>query len=122
VAGGALQTLTVFAHAFAINGSAGLYSADIGYYFDPTLPDRAMVDATSVMQSIFTGSQAVVFWLGVVIVGAAAALVLICLPRRFSIGRKSTALSVGALICAGAGGICWRVILYVAAVSVFALY
>ena len=64
LAGGALQLIAVFTYAFIINGSAGLYSADIQYYFDPTLPDVAMVDRASIVGSIFAGANAVMFWLG----------------------------------------------------------
>ena len=60
LAGGALQLIAVFTYAFIINGSAGLYSADIQYYFDPTLPDVAMVDRASIVGSIFAGANAVI--------------------------------------------------------------
>ena len=120
--GGVLQLLAVFVYAFMINGSAGLYTADIQYYFDPTLPDVAMVDRASIVGSIFAGSQALAFWLGVIVVGIVAPLALAWLAKKVETGKKLAAYAGAALVCAAVGGICWRVILYVVAISVFALY
>lgn len=122
LAGGVLQLLAVFVYAFMINGSAGLYTADIQYYFDPTLPDVAMVDRASIVGSIFAGSQALAFWLGVIVVGIVAPLALTWLAKKVETGKKLAAYAGAALACAVVGGICWRVILYLVAISVFALY
>ena len=122
LAGGALQLIAVFTYAFIINGSAGLYSADIQYYFDPTLPDVAMVDRASIVGSIFAGANAVIFWLGVVAVGLVAPLVLTWLAKKVETGKKLAAYAGVALACVAVGGLCWRVILYVVAISIFALY
>ena len=122
LAGGALQLIAVFTYAFIINGSAGLYSADIQYYFDPTLPDVAMVDRASIVGSIFAGANAVIFWLGVVAVGLVAPLVLTWLAKKVETGKKLAAYAGDALACVAVGGLCWRVILYVVAISIFALY
>lgn len=120
--GGALQLVAVFVYAFVINGSAGLYSADIQYYFDPTLPDVAMVDRASIVGGIFAGSQALTFWLGVVAVGLVVPLVLTWLAKKVEAGTKLAAYAGAALACVVVGGLCWRVILYVVAISIFALY
>ena len=122
LAGGALQLIAVFTYAFIINGSAGLYSADIQYYFDPTLPDVAMVDRASIVGGIFAGANAVIFWLGVVAVGLVAPLVLTWLAKKVETGKKLAAYAGVALACVAVGGLCWRVILYVVAISIFALY
>ena len=122
LAGGALQLIAVFTYAFIINGSAGLYSADIQYYFDPTLPDVAMVDRASIVGSIFAGANAVMFWLGAVAVGLVAPLVLTWLAKKVETGKKLAAYAGVALACVAVGGLCWRVILYVVAISIFALY
>ena len=122
LAGGALQLIAVFTYAFIINGSAGLYSADIQYYFDPTLPDVAMVDRASIVGGIFAGANAVMFWLGTVAVGLVAPLVLTWLAKKVETGKKLAAYAGVALACVAVGGLCWRVILYVVAISIFALY
>ena len=120
--GGVLQVVAVFVYAFVINGSGGLYSADIQYYFDPTLPDVAMVDRASIVGGIFAGSQALTFWLGVVAVGMVAPLVLTWLAKKVEVGKKLAAYAGAALACVVVGGLCWRVILYLVAISIFALY
>lgn len=122
LAGGALQLIAVFTYAFIINGSAGLYSADIQYYFDPTLPDVGMVDTDAVVGSLFTGSQALAFWLGAVILGSVVPVVLGIVARTVNDVKKLAAYAAAGLVCAVIGGLCWRSILYVVAVSVFALY
>ena len=119
--GGVLQLVAVLVYAFIINGSAGLYSAEIQYYFDPTLPDVAMVDRASIVGSIFAGANAVMFWLGAIAVGIVAPLALAWLAKKEA-GTKLAAYAGAALACAAIGGICWRVILYAVAISVFALY
>ena len=95
LAGGALQLIAVFTYAFIINGSAGLYSADIQYYFDPTLPDVAMVDRASIVGSIFAGANAVMFWLGTVAVGLVAPLVLTWLAKKVETGYQHLRFVLG---------------------------
>jgi DMSO reductase anchor subunit len=43
--------------------------AQPGEYFDPTLPDVAMTHSADTMMSVFTGSLAVPFWVGTLLVG-----------------------------------------------------
>ena len=121
VAGGIAQLVVVAAYAVAISSMGGLYS-DVTYYFDPTLPDVGMVDTDAVVGSLFTGSQALAFWLGAVILGSVAPVVLGIVARTVSDVKKLAAYAAAGLVCAVIGGLCWRSILYVVAVSVFALY
>lgn len=121
LAGAAAQVVVVLAYAFVINGSGGLYSADIQYYFDPTLPDVAMVDRAGIVGSILAGGNAVMFWLGVVAVGLVAPMAAVWLGRGER-GAKVAGFAGAALACTVVGGICWRIILYAVAISVFALY
>ena len=122
IAGALLQLIVVLIYAFTIYGSADLYSARIQYYFDPTLPDQAMVDRTEVVQSIIVGDLAPMFWGAVIAVGAVLPLALTVLARKLEAGKKLLSYAGAALVCTMVGGICWRVILYLVAISVFALY
>ena len=122
LAGAAAQLVCVVAYAFVINGSAGLYSADIQYYFDPTLPDVAMVDRAGIVGSVLAGSNAPLFWGAVIAVGVIVPAVLLWLVRKVKDLGKITAYAGVALLCSVVGGICWRVILYLVALSVFPLY
>ena len=103
----------VTAYMFAMEASSATFQS-FQYYFDPTLPDVAMVDRASIVGSIFAGANAVMFWLGTVAVGLVAPLVLTWLAKKVETGV--------ALACVAVGGLCWRVILYVVAISIFALY
>lgn len=120
--GGIAQLAFVVVYAFVINGSAGLYSADIQYYFDPTLPDVAMVDRAGIVGSVLAGSNAPLFWGAVIVVGIVAPVVLVWLTRKAESVKKASAYVGVALACSVVGGICWRVILYLVALSVFPLY
>ena len=81
-----------------------------------------MVDRASIVGGIFAGANAVIFWLGVVAVGLVAPLVLTWLAKKVETGKKLAAYAGVALACVAVGGLCWRVILYVVAISIFALY
>lgn len=122
IAGALLQLIVVLIYAFTIYGSADLYSARIQYYFDPTLPDQAMVDRAEVVQSIIVGDLAPMFWGAVIALGAVVPLVIALLARKLEAGKKLLSYAGAALVCTMVGGICWRVILYLVAISVFALY
>ena len=44
------------------------------------------------------------------------------LAKKVETGKKLAAYAGVALACVAVGGLCWRVILYVVAISIFALY
>ena len=118
LAGGVLQLVVVLAYALVINGSAGLYSAEIQYYFDPTLPDVAMRQSEQITGAILAGEHAVAFWLGNVAIGCAVPAVLAALVMTGKIpAEKALAVAVVALVCAVIGTIVWRVLLYEVAVN-----
>ena len=64
LAGAALNALAALAFAAFLQLSAGSF-ADVGLYFDPTHPTKAMADAAATV-----ASQAPLLWLGAVAVGA----------------------------------------------------
>lgn len=118
---GVAQVIVVIAYAVSISMMGGVYS-DITYYFDPTLPDVGMTNTDAVVGSILLGSQALVFWLGTVIVGGIAPVVIAFLAKKIDDMNKLALYAGTGMVCAIVGGICWRCILYVVAVSIFALY
>ena len=119
IAFGVVSLIVVVAYAATI-GSFGSFT-DIEYYFDPTHPDTAMVDSAAVNSSIMTGSLAGLFWGLVAVVGVAAPVVLAFFVQR-GVGEKSLSLAATAFVCVVVGSIAWRCILYIVALSVFALY
>lgn len=119
--GAVAQLIIVVIYAISISSMGGVYS-DVSYYFDPTLPDVGMANTDAVVASVMSGGQALAFWLGTVVVGTIAPAALAFFALKIE-DLKKVALYAGvALVCAVVGGICWRCILYVVAVSVFALY
>lgn len=117
-----VQAVIVIVYAVYIMLSSGSFS-DVVYYFDPTMPDVSMVDIDSEMSSILAGSLAPAFYIGVILVGIAGTLAALLLAaRKKAQGTQLVAYSGVALVCTLAGGLVWRCLLYVVAVSVFALY
>ena len=76
LAGSALNAAGAIAFAAFLQLSAGSF-ADVGYYFDPTHPTKAMADAAATV-----ASQAPLLWLGAVAVGAIVPLAAAFLGRR----------------------------------------
>ena len=75
--------------------------------------------------TLLAGANAPLFWIGAVIVGTIVPAVLAYLAKQAA--AKGTTQQVlplagAGLACALAGGICWRMLLYMAAMHVFALY
>ncbi len=125
IGGGVATAVIVVAYAVFINSLGGVYS-DITYYFDPTLPDSSMIDVQDdFVGTVLAGSNAPLFWIGAIIVGIAVPVVLAFVARKsLADGKQQQILPLAGagLVCALAGGICWRMILYLVAVSIFALY
>ena len=93
--------------------SAGSF-ADVGYYFDPTHPTRAMADAAATV-----GAQAPLVWLGAVAVGAIVPLAAAFMGKRSGNWRLWAPV---AIVAALAGAVCMRVAFYNLGLSVFMFY
>jgi anaerobic dimethyl sulfoxide reductase subunit C (anchor subunit) len=100
---------------------SGSYTG-IEYYFDPTVPDLPVVDPTHYLHAILAGDLSLIFYLAVILIGSTVPLVIaLVMTRRknaqtaLASSAKSlnavTAASI-ALMCAIAGGVVWRCILY----------
>ena len=119
LAGGVVSLVVVVAYAAVVN-SFGKFG-DIVYYFDPVHPDTPMVDTLAVNSSIIAGSLAGAFWGLAVVVGLVLPAILAFVSQKGE-GAKTLLFASGALACSIAGAIAWRAILYVVAISIFALY
>lgn len=121
---GIVQAVATAIYVAFFTMAAGAYT-EVGNYFDPTHPTKAMADPASNLMGVVAGEQALLFWIGVVAVGIVVPLVLAFLIRKAAATKKTTLIlpyAVVALVCALAGGICFRVILYVLGFSVFVFY
>ena len=63
----AVQLVVLIAYAASITFGADSY-AELGMYFDPTLPDVAMVDVAAVV-NVLGGTYAPMFWAGAIVLG-----------------------------------------------------
>ena len=113
LAGAALNALAALAFAIFLQLSAGSF-ADVGLYFDPTHPTRAMADAAATV-----GAQAPLLWLGVVAVGAIVPLAAAFVGRRTGNWKLWAPVAIAAALV---GAVCMRVVFYNLGLSVFMFY
>ena len=113
LAGAAANALATLAFAIFLQLSAGSF-ADVGLYFDPTHPTKAMADAAATV-----ASQAPLLWLGAVAVGAFVPLAAAFMGRRTGSWKL---WAPAAIIAALVGAVCMRVVFYNLGLSVFMFY
>ena len=113
LAGAALNALAALAFAIFLQLSAGSF-ADVGLYFDPTHPTKAMADAAATV-----GAQAPLLWLGVVAVGAIVPLAAAFVGRRTGNWKLWAPVAIAAALV---GAVCMRVVFYNLGLSVFMFY
>ena len=116
VAGSVIGAVCTAAYAAFIQMSAGAFS-QVGYYFDPTHPTKAVADAAATV-----GAQAPLLWLGAVVVGAAVPLVCCVAARKKGDAAGWKLFGGVAVVAALAGAICLRVAFYNVGLSVFMFY
>ena len=104
-------TATAYAAFLQLSGSS---FADVGLYFDPTHPTKAMADAAAAV-----ASQAPLLWVGAVAVGALVPLVACFLGRKSGNWKLWGAVALAAALV---GAICLRVVFYNLGLSVFMFY
>ena len=113
LAGAAINALATLAFAAFLQLSAGSF-ADVGLYFDPTHPTKAMADAAATV-----ASQAPLLWLGAVAVGAIVPLAAAFLGRRTGNWKLWVPVAIAAALV---GAVCMRVVFYNLGLSVFMFY
>ena len=114
--GAAIGAVCAVAYAVFLQVSGGSF-VEVGNYFDPTHPTKAMVDAAAV-----ASSQAVLLWLGAVVVGAVVPLACCLLAKRKGDAASWKIFGTVAVAAALAGAICLRIAFYNMGLSVFMFY
>lgn len=89
------------------------------YTYDPTHP---AVDPAADLAAGLSGSAAATFWLGAVIVGCAIPAVVGLLAMRKSNLAGSIALPAAAVVASLAGGVCYRIVLYVVGIASYVYF
>ena len=116
VAGSAIGAVCAVAYAAFIQLSAGAFS-QVGYYFDPTHPTKAVADAAAT-----AGAQAPLLWLGAVAVGALVPLACCVMARKKGDAASWKLFGGAAVVAALVGAVCLRVAFYNVGLSVFMFY
>jgi anaerobic dimethyl sulfoxide reductase subunit C (anchor subunit) len=120
---GCIQAVATAAYtAYFSLSAASFINGD--YPFDPTQPTKVLTNPVTQLNSIVTGEHALLFWLGVVVVGLVIPLILAFVTRRTDTSQSTITLALGtcALVSAVAGALCLRVILYLLGFSVFVFF
>jgi anaerobic dimethyl sulfoxide reductase subunit C (anchor subunit) len=118
--GAALTLVALIAYAVYIPSVASSFTS-VGNYFDPTHPTKVMADPQGVLSGFLIGDQALLFWGGALALGALIPGVGAFLSMRQK-GTSAAGIASVAVICALAGGLCFRVVLYALGFSVFVFY
>jgi DMSO reductase anchor subunit len=95
----------------------GASFAEVGLYFDPTHPTKAMTDINEVV-----GGQAMLLWIGAVLAGAVLPAVAAFVARRKGDAASWRLWGVLVVICALIGAIVMRMVFYNLGLSVFMFY
>jgi anaerobic dimethyl sulfoxide reductase subunit C (anchor subunit) len=120
IVGGALSVVVAIVYCVYFQVAAGEFSF-VQYYFDPTQPTKAMNNPVGELSGFATGSDALLFWGGVVAIGAIIPLAIAFFSRKQK-GTTLIGLAAGGALCAVVGGVCFRYILYAMGYSVFIFY
>ena len=96
---------------------AGSAFVQVGKYFDPTSPTKAIADVAGT-----AAGQAPLIWAGAVVVGAVVPLVCCVLARKKGDAASWKVFGAVAVIAALAGAICLRMAFYHLGLSVFTMY
>ncbi|MDR3307272.1 MAG: hypothetical protein LBS58_00010 [Coriobacteriales bacterium] len=120
IAGGVLTAVVALCYCFYIQAAASDFTF-VEYYFDPTQPTKALNDPVGALSSFATGPEALLFWGGVLAIGALVPLAIAFFFRKKT-GNTLIGLASGGAVCAVIGGISFRFILYAMSFSVFIFY
>lgn len=93
---------------------------DLGIVWHTTTPCAPAADPAAAAASVISGSNALLFWGGAVVLGA------ICPLAAALVALRNAKLRLGAsaagAVCALVGGVCYRVVLYVVAVGFYVYF
>ena len=113
--------LSIIVYAIQISTMGETEFAQLGYYFDPTLPDIAMVD-TNDLVNVFTGDLALLFWIGVVGFGIVVPLLLHIPLFKVKDSKKILLVAVLILVFVTVLIICFKIMFYLLGVHVFTVF
>lgn len=116
--GAGINAVCTLAYLVSMACSSGRFF-DVGYSFDPVLPNKALPDVSSLV-AVFTGSEAVITWVGVILVGLLAPLACAALARAGKVSYRVA--GAAAVLAAFVGALCLRVVFYDLGTTMFLLF
>lgn len=116
LAGAAVNAVAAIAFAVFLQMSGSAFT-QVGNYFDPTQPTKAMADAAGAV-----AGQAPLLWAGAVVVGALIPLVAAFMAKKKGNASGWKLWGAVAIVAALAGAVCLRVVFYELGMSVFMFY
>ncbi|MCD8316478.1 MAG: hypothetical protein LUB61_03620, partial [Eggerthellaceae bacterium] len=121
--GALAQAIVLIIYAVYITNLGSSYT-DVTYYFDPTMPDSAIKDTDAIMASLLTGSNALAYWLGVMVIGIIVPVVftILALVQKGTDAKRMIWYGIISLVCCVVGSIIWRCLLYVLATYVLPFF
>jgi anaerobic dimethyl sulfoxide reductase subunit C (anchor subunit) len=114
--GGVVVVISLVAYALFVGS---LNYADSGSYLDMTAIMTPRADTADLLGQLLTGSYAVAFWCSLVLGGLVPAVLGL---MKWKGGQISLPLATVCIICALAGGVAFRAVLYLIGYSVYPLY
>ena len=112
----AVGAVCTAAYAAYVQMAGGAF-AQVGHYFDPTKATKAVVDAAAT-----AADQALLLWLGAVVVGAVVPLVCGLLAKKKGAATSWKVFGAVAVAAGLVGAVCLRVAFYNMGLSVFMFY
>lgn len=95
---------------------------NVGFHFDSTHPTAPLADYSSVASQVTGGEQALLFWGGVVAIGALVTLVIAIVKAIKGYESNAVIPAIAGLVCALIGGLCFRIIFFALGYSMFGFY
>ena len=116
-----LFVVSIVAYAIYIVTLGDSAFTDLGYYFDPTLPDIAMSDPAGYI-NLFTGELAPLFWIGVIALGCVAPIIVILISLKTTDIKKMLIYAIIVIVLVSVAVICFKIIFYLLGIHVFSVY
>ena len=116
VVGAAIGAVCTVAYGAFLQMSGSAF-VQVGKYFDPTSPTKAIADVAGV-----AAGQGALIWAGAVVVGAVVPLACCVLARKKGDAASWKVFGTVAVVAALAGAICLRMAFYNLGLSVFTMY
>jgi DMSO reductase anchor subunit len=114
--GALINLICAVAYAIFLQMIGGSFT-DVGLYFDPNHPTKAVTDVNAIVSA-----QAVLLWLGAVVIGAAIPAIAAFVARRSNNAASWKIWGIAIILCAIIGALIMRVVFYALGLSVFMFY